>query len=122
MSRSDQAARAAPYLQELVENDYVRENMREGYDRLRAAYARSRKRRVEPTRDEKLQRQLSGAVRSISEAASALQSGRRKPERRWGTRLAVVAGLAVAAGAAGLWAWERLGDQAGTNADTSGLS
>jgi ferric-dicitrate binding protein FerR (iron transport regulator) len=122
MGTTDQAARAAPYLQELVDNDYVQENLREGLDRLRAAYARARKRRVEPTRDEKLRRQLRDAARSISEAASALRSGRRKPERRWGTRLAVVAGLAVAGGAAGLWARERLGDQAGSNAGTPGLS
>jgi hypothetical protein len=111
MARTDHAARVAPYLQELMDNDYVQQNLREGIGRLQAAYERAQKRRIDPTRDEKLQRQVRSAARSITEAARALQSGRRKPEPRWGRRLAVVAGLAVAGGVTALWARERLADR-----------
>jgi hypothetical protein len=111
MDRNDQAARLGPYAQELVENAYVQENLRDGVEKLQAAYRRARKRRVEPTRDERLRRQVRSAAQSITEAGRALRSGRRKPERRWGPRLAVIAGLGVAAAAAALWARERLGDQ-----------
>jgi hypothetical protein len=123
MATMDQTARVAPYLKELMDNDYVQQNLREGITRLRAAYDRAQKRRVEPTRDEKLRQQVSSAAQSITEAARALQSGRRKPEPRWGPRLAVLAGLAVAGGVAALWARERLVDQpTPAGADSSGLS
>jgi hypothetical protein len=123
MATMDQTARVAPYLKELMDNDYVQQNLREGITRLRAAYDRAQKRRVEPTRDEKLRQQVSSAAQSITEAARALQSGRRKPEPRWGPRLAVLAGLAVAGGVAALWARERLVDQpTPAGADQSGLS
>jgi predicted phosphoribosyltransferase len=114
MARSDQAVRLGPYAQELLENEYVRENLREGVDKLQAAYRRARKRRVEPTRDERLRRQVRSAAESITEAGRALRSGRRKPERRWGTRILVIAGLGAAAGAAALWARERLSEQPAT--------
>jgi ferric-dicitrate binding protein FerR (iron transport regulator) len=123
MARTDQTARVAPYLQELMDNDYVQENLREGISRLRAAYERAQKRRVEPTRDEKLQEQVRSAAQSITEAARALRNGRRKPEPRWGPRLAAVAGLAVAGGVAALWARERLaGQSADAATDGPGLS
>jgi hypothetical protein len=110
MGSNDQAARLAPYAQELVENAYVQENLRDGVEKLQAAYRRARKRRVEPTRDERLRRQVRSAAGSIAEAGRALRSGRRKPQPRWGTRLAVIAGLGVAGAAAALWARERLGE------------
>jgi hypothetical protein len=45
MPATDMAARFTPYVQELLENEYARDNLREGADKLRAAYERSRKRR-----------------------------------------------------------------------------
>jgi hypothetical protein len=122
MATTNHAARVAPYLQELMVNEYVQENLRDGISRLRAAYERAQKRRIEPTRDEKLQQQVRSAAHSITEAARALQSGRRKPEPRWGRRVAVVAGLAVAGGVSALWARERLADQSADAASESGLS
>jgi hypothetical protein len=111
MGRNEQAARLGPYAQELLENAYAQENFRDGVQKLQAAYRRARKRRVEPTRDERLRRQVGSAVQSIAEAGRALRSGRRKPERRWGTRLAVIAGLAVAGAAAAVWANQRFGEE-----------
>jgi hypothetical protein len=111
MGSKDQPRRLAPYAQELVENAYAQEKLRAGVDKLRAAYRRAQKRRVEPTRDEKVRSQVRSAAESITEAGRALRSGRRKPERRWGTRLAVIVGLGVAGVATVLWAKERLSDQ-----------
>jgi hypothetical protein len=122
MATTNHTAQVAPYLQELLVNEYVQENLRDGISRLRAAYDRAQKRRVEPTRDEKLRQQVSSAAQSITEAARALQSGRRKPEPRWGPRIAVLAGLAVAGGVAVLWARERLADPTTDGGDESGLS
>src|SRR5690242_2990766 len=108
MAGNDRSAQVAPYLQELVDNAYARENLQDGVQSLRAAYRRAQKRRVEPTRDERVRRQLQSAAHSIAEAGSALRSRRRKPKPRWGARLAVVAGLGVAGAAAAAWASERL--------------
>jgi hypothetical protein len=89
-------SRLTPYVQELLENEYARDNLREGADRLRGAYERSRKRRVKSARDEKLRRQLEAAAISLGIGAKALASGRRKPARR-GRRaaLAMLAGVAI---------------------------
>src|SRR4051794_34532899 len=90
MANTRQAARIGPYAQELLENAYVQENLSDGVEKLRAAYRRARKRRVEPTRDERLHEQLRSATRSLTEAGQALRSGRRKPKPRWGRRAMVV--------------------------------
>jgi acyl-CoA reductase-like NAD-dependent aldehyde dehydrogenase len=95
---ASKADRAGTYAQRLIENDYVQENLLRAADNLRAAYDRATKRRVEPTRDEKLRRQVRQAALSLREAASALQADRRKPKRKRGRRLLVV--LFVGAGAA----------------------
>lgn len=46
MSTAETTARLTPYLQEALDNEEVREQLRRGASRLRAAYERSRKRRV----------------------------------------------------------------------------
>ena len=96
---ASKADTAGTYAQRLIENDYVQENLLRAADNVRAAYRRAAKRRVEPTRDEKLRRQVREAALSLREAASALQTDRRKPKPRRGRRVLVV--LAVGAGAAG---------------------
>jgi hypothetical protein len=94
-------ARFTPYVQELLENEYARDNLREGADKLRAAYGRSRKRRVKAARDEKLRHQLGSAVSSIGVGAKALANGRRKPAKRRGRLpLALLAGIAIGAAVA----------------------
>jgi hypothetical protein len=99
MGSKDRRARAGNYAQRLIENAYVQENLAQAADSLRAAYRRASKRRVEPMRDEKLRRQVRGAALSLREAASALQSDRRKPKKRRGRRVMLV--LALGAGATG---------------------
>jgi len=98
MAASITAEKAGTYAQRLIENEYVQENLAQAANNLRAAYRRASKRRVEPTTDEKLRRQVRQAALSLKEAASALQSGRRKPKKRRGRRVLVV--LAIGAGVA----------------------
>ena len=93
-SRED---RMGIYAQRLIENEYVQENLAQAVESLRAAYRRASKRRVEPTRDEQLRRQVREAALSLREAATALQSDRRKPKKRRGRRVMLV--LALGAGA-----------------------
>jgi hypothetical protein len=99
MTATDTAARLTPYIEQLAENSYARENLQAGANSLRAAYERSQKRRVKVARDEKLRRQLDAAVRSLTEGGKALLSGREKPVRRWPKRLALVIGVGAATAA-----------------------
>jgi len=85
------------YVRRLIENEYVQENLAQAAESLRAAYRLASKRRVEPTRDEKVRRQVREAALSLREAATALQSDRRKPKKRRGRRVMLV--LALGAGA-----------------------
>ena len=87
-------------IEQLLENDYAQEQLREGIENLRAAYGRASKRRVKPARDGRLQRQLQAAASSFTEAAAAFNSGRQKPRPRWGRRVLLVAavGGAIAVG------------------------
>ena len=97
MTATDTAARLAPYIEQLAENSYARENLQDGAKSLRAAYGRSQKRRVQVPRDEKLRRQLDAAAHSIAEGGKALLSGREKPKRRWPKRVALAIGIGAAA-------------------------
>jgi chemotaxis response regulator CheB len=105
---SDTETKAGIYAQRLLDNEYVQDNLAQAVESLRAAYRRASKRRVEPTRDEKLRRQVRAAARSLTEAASALKTGRQKPKRRPGRRLIVVLALGVGGAAALLAARRKL--------------
>jgi hypothetical protein len=99
MAITDARSRFAPLAEELLENRYARENLRESAEKLQEAYARARKRRVKPSRDRKLRAQFEEAIAAFDEGSAALLSGRRKPRRK-GRKL-VVAALAVGAAGAG---------------------
>ena len=101
MASTDTAARLAPYVERLLDNSYVQDNLREGIANLRAAYERSQKRRVKAARDERIRHQVRQAAVSLTEAGRVVTTGRKKPKKRRGRRLALVLGLGVvAAGAA----------------------
>ncbi|HSJ18228.1 MAG TPA: hypothetical protein VK920_09060 [Solirubrobacterales bacterium] len=102
------AAHAAPYMQRMIDNRYAQENLSDGLESLRAAYRRASKRRVEPTRDEKVREQVRQAALSITEAARAIKTGRSKPKPRWGRRVLVVVGVGAAGAAAALAISEEL--------------
>jgi hypothetical protein len=111
MRATDNASRLTPYVEQLAENEYARENLRKGAESLRAAYERSQKRRVKKAKDEKLHHQLENAIASLAEGTRAFASGRQKPKRKWPKRLATVGALGAAA-AAGV-AYARGGSEGG---------
>lgn len=89
-----------PLAEELLDNAYARENLQEGAERLRQAYDRSRKRRVNPAKDRKLRRQVEAALHAIDEGTAALAAGRQKPKRTG--RKVVLAMIGLAAAGAGV--------------------
>ena len=96
-SPSEIPSQLRPLAEELLENGYARENIQEGAEKLRDAYERSRKRRVKPSKDRKLRRQIEAAVAAIDEGTAALASGRRKPKRTGRNLVLVLIGAALAA-------------------------
>jgi hypothetical protein len=85
-----------PLAEELLENSYARDNLQEGAEKLRDAYERSRKRRVKPSKDRKLRRQIEAAIAAIDEGTAALASGRKKPQRTGRNVVLVLIGTAAA--------------------------
>jgi hypothetical protein len=92
-----------PLAEELLDNSYARENLQEGAEKLREAYERSQKRRVKPSKDRKLRKQVEAALQAIDEGTAALASGRKKPKRT-GRKLVLGAIALAAAGAAAVLA------------------
>lgn len=85
-----------PLAEELLDNSYARENIQEGAEKLRDAYERSRKRRVKPSKDRKLRKQIEAAVAAIDEGTAALASGRQKPKRTGRNFVLLLIGAALA--------------------------
>jgi|ERR687898_371979 hypothetical protein len=108
MLGSKTAVRATPYLQRVIDNRYAQENLNDGLESLQAAYRRASKRKVEPTRDEKVREQVRQAALSITEAVQAIKTGRTKPKPRWGRRVLVVVGMGAVSVAAALAVSEEL--------------
>ena len=97
------ALKDSPYVQRLVEDEDLRENIMEAYESLRKAYGRLSNGKA-PAKalldDKKLQKELRSAASSLRDASEALREGpKRKKKRRWGRRLLILgigAGLALA--------------------------
>lgn len=85
-----------PLATELLDNTYARDQIQEGVEKLQDAYERSRKRRVKPSKDRKLRRQVEAAIHAIDEGTAALASGRRKPKRTGRKIVLVLVGTAAA--------------------------
>ncbi|MQA74739.1 MAG: hypothetical protein GEU88_10445 [Solirubrobacterales bacterium] len=103
MALGNAAALSASMAERVLENEYAQDNLREGVEHLSAAYRRASKRRVRAVEDQKVREQLRQAAASMSEAASALSTGRHKPKRhrsRWLLAAASIGALGVAAAAA----------------------
>jgi hypothetical protein len=108
MSPTDIPSRVKPLAEEILDNNYARENLQEGAEKLRDAYERSRKRRVKPSRDRKLRRQVEAAIRAIDEGTAALASGRKKPKRTGRNLVLALLGAAAVGTAAVLATNEEL--------------
>jgi hypothetical protein len=95
------AARENPYVQRLIEDDELRESLRDAFESAKGAYGRATgngKSTVKAvTSDKKVQKDLRKAAESLREASERLQ----KPRKRKG-RLGRLILLAVVAGALAL--------------------
>src|SRR5918998_6050857 len=93
------AAKDNPYVQRLIEDDELRENLRTAYDSARNAYERIANGKG-PAKaildDKKTQKELREAATSLRDAADSLRGAKRKKKSRKGRILLVL----VAAGAA----------------------
>jgi hypothetical protein len=96
------ALKDSPYVQRLVEDGELRENIMEAYESLKKAYGRLSNGKA-PAKalmdDKKLQKDLRSAAISLRDAGEALREGPKRKKRHWGRRLfilAVGAGLALA--------------------------
>ena len=96
-----QAARSHPYVQRLIEDEELRNNLRDAYGAARHAYERVAKNGKPAQKlmdDKKVQRDLRHAADSLREASDQIR-GRRKRKGRFGRILilgVVGAGVALA--------------------------
>jgi hypothetical protein len=103
MASTDTISRLTPYIEQLLEDDSARDNLRHGADKIRSAYQRSQKRRVKVAKDKKFRRQIESATRSLAAGAGALARDSQKPKKRRSRTLLVLlsfgalgAGIAIA--------------------------
>jgi hypothetical protein len=82
MAKSKKPKSALPYVQRLLEDEYVQEQLRDAASGLRAVYQRARTRRTEAAEDKRLYGKLRKAATSVRRAATALQRPKPKPKRR----------------------------------------
>jgi len=76
-----QAARSHPYVQRLIEDEELRDNLRDAYEAARHAYGRVTKNGKPAKRlmdDKKVQRDLRTAADSLREASEQLRGRRRR--------------------------------------------
>ncbi len=92
------AARSNPYVNQLIEDGELRDNLRTAYESARKAYSRMSNGRG-PAKalldDKKTQKELQQAASNLKEAADAIRGGRPK-KRRGGLLLLVVVGAGTA--------------------------
>ncbi len=93
------AARENPYVQRLMEDEDLRDNLREAIEAARGAYARATgngKGAVKAvTSDKKVQKDLRNAAESLREASEQLRAPKRRKKSRLGrlVMLAIVGGI-----------------------------
>jgi len=102
MALTDARSRLLPLAEEILDNRYARENLREGAENLRGVYGRAQKRRVKPASDRKLRRQFEAAIVALDEGTAALASRRKKPKRTGRKFVLALVGLGAAGAAAAL--------------------
>lgn len=90
MALSDRAAAIAPYAQQLLENNDVRDTARQAADAARTAYQRARGQDArKAVQDRKLRRRVTAAVAAVGEFAAALSKARPRQKSPWPRRLVV---------------------------------
>ena len=100
-------SKATPYIQRVIQDATLRENVRTAYDSTRSAYARLTNGKApakDVLEDKKLQRDLQNAVEALRDASNALAEApkKQKPRKRGGFgRKIMIAGLAFGLALAG---------------------
>src|SRR5689334_16059458 len=92
------AAKDNAYVQRLIEDDDLRENLRTAYDSARAAYERmsNGKGPQAALNDKKTQKQLREAATSLRDAADSLRDAKKKEKKRGRGLLLLVVGVGLA--------------------------
>jgi len=104
MSATDQIARVTPYLERLLADDQIQDQLTDALAALRRSSRRAKGRGpAQALNDRRLRRQLTAAAGSLTQAIRAL-SQPEPPKRHWLRRAFL---LAVAAGGATV-AWQRM--------------
>jgi hypothetical protein len=104
MSATDQISRISPYLERLLRDEYVQEQLGDAVTGLRRSSRRAKARgATEALKDRRVRNQLSAAAGSLTAAARALTQPE-PPKRHW-LRRAVL--LATAAGGGAALAWQQ---------------
>ena len=85
------AENARPYVQRLIEDDDLRDNLREAYEAGRDAYSRASgaKRPSDVLEDKKLQKDLRSASESLRAASEALREPEKKSGHSFGKLLVI---------------------------------
>ena len=103
MSATDQLSRISPYLERLLRDDYIQEQLGDAITGLRRSSRRAKGRgATEALKDRRLRNQLSAAAGSLTAAGRAL-SQPEPPKRHWLRRAVLLA----AAGGGAVLAWQR---------------
>lgn len=103
MSAGDQISRITPYLERLLHDEYIQEQLSDAVTGLRRSSRRAKGRgATKAVKDRRLRNQLSAAAVSLTEAARALRQPE-PPKRHWIRRALLLA----AGGAAATLAWQR---------------
>src|SRR5437870_5802869 len=92
MAKTSTARSALPYVQRMLEDEYVREQLREAVVGLRGVYVRAAAKRADAADDRKLYGSLRHAATSVRNAAMELRQAEPPPKRR-GRKLLII-GLA----------------------------
>jgi hypothetical protein len=94
---ASQAVRSNPYVQRLIEDEELRNNLRSAFVSARKAYGRvNGKGPAKALDDKKVQRELKDAASSLKDAADALRGGRKRKRRRGRVLLLAVVGAGLA--------------------------
>jgi hypothetical protein len=94
-----QAVRSNPYVQRFMEDEELRENLRNAFVSAKKAYGRiNGKGPAKALDDRKVQRELKNAASSLKDASDSLRGGRKRKRRKGRLLLLAVigAGLALA--------------------------
>ena len=88
------AAAVSPYVQRLIQDAELRDNLRTAYDSVRVAYGRiNGKAPAKLLDDKKLQRELQNAANALKSASDSLREGPKRRKRRGGFGKLLLVGI-----------------------------